>query len=216
MGFVIPVGIKPPFEKLPTGFILFNIDGIADGDLAKAGDPEIYGFLVDLTAEEPSECAGITKEERFYLGVRETDKRVQDKKMEADPRAEKEATLIATLGRFKAFAAAAGVEIEGKDTDVIFSELKNRKVIGKVELKMLKARPGQPQSDEPFAQVNRWLPVGTVDPHVTEEARPTAPGAGPQPAPARAAAPAAPAAPKAAAPAGRPTPTRLGARTATA
>ena len=102
---------------------------------------------------------------------------------------------------------------------MIFSELKNRKVIGKVELKMMKARPGQPQSDEPFTQVNRWLPVGTVDPHVTEEAAKHQGGkapatAGPQPAPARAAAP--PVAPKAAAPAGRPTPTRLGARTATA
>ena len=31
MGFVIPVGIKEPFEKLPTGYIVFNIDKISEG-----------------------------------------------------------------------------------------------------------------------------------------------------------------------------------------
>ena len=29
MGFVIPVGIKEPFEKLPTGYIVLNIDKIS-------------------------------------------------------------------------------------------------------------------------------------------------------------------------------------------
>ena len=29
MGFVIPVGIKEPFEKLPTGYIVFNKIGRA-------------------------------------------------------------------------------------------------------------------------------------------------------------------------------------------
>ena len=106
MGFVIPVGIKEPFEKLPTGYIVFNIDKISEGDLGKEGDP-VYGFLADLTAEEPSEVTGITKEERFYLGIRPTDKRVQNGRAAADPMCEKEETLKATMGRFKAFAAAA-------------------------------------------------------------------------------------------------------------
>ena len=57
MGFVIPVGIKEPFEKLPTGYIVFNIDKISEGGLGKEGDP-VYGFLADLTAEEPSEVTG--------------------------------------------------------------------------------------------------------------------------------------------------------------
>lgn len=215
MGFVIPVGIKEPFEKLPTGYIVFNIDKVTEGDLGKEGDP-VYGFLADLTAEEPSEVTGITKEERFYLGIRPTDKRVQNGRATADPMCEKEETLKATLGRFKAFAAAAGVEIEGKDSDVVFSELQNRKVVAKVSHTV-----GRDNPEQTFAQVDRWLPVGTVDPHVTEEAAkhqggkaPATAGPQPTPAPARAAAP--PAAPKAAAPAGRPTPTRLGARTANA
>ena len=92
MGFVIPVGIKEPFEKLPTGYIVFNIDKISEGDLGKEGDP-VYGFLADLTAEEPSEVTGITKEERFYLGIRPTDKRVQNGRAAADPMCEKEETL---------------------------------------------------------------------------------------------------------------------------
>ena len=212
MGFVIPVGIKEPFEKLPTGYIVFNIDKISEGDLGKEGDP-VYGFLADLTADEPSEVTGITKEERFYLGIRPTDKRVQNGRAAADPMCEKEETLKATMGRFKAFAAAAGVEIEGKDSEVVFSELQNRKVVAKISHTVGKDNP-----EQTFAQVDRWLPVGTVDPHVTEEAAKHQGGkapatAGPQPAPARAAAPPAP---KAAAPAGRPTPTRLGARTANA
>ena len=212
MGFKIPAGIKEPFEKLPTGYIMFNIDKITEGDLGKEGDP-VYGFLADLTAEEPSEVTGITKEERFYLGIRPTDKRVQNGRAEADPMCEKEETLKATLGRFKAFAAAAGVEIEGKDSDAVFSELQNRKVVAKVSHTV-----GRDNPEQTFAQVDRWLPAGTIEPHVTEEAAKHQGGkapatAGPQPT--RAAAPA-PAAPKAAAPAGRPTPQRLGARTANA
>ena len=164
MGFVIPVGIKEPFEKLPTGYIVFNIDKISEGDLGKEGDP-VYGFLADLTAEEPSEVTGITKEERFYLGIRPTDKRAQNGRAAADPMCEKEETLKATMGRFKAFAAAAGVEIEGKDSEVVFSELQNRKIVAKVSHTV-----GRDNPEQTFAQVDRWLPVGTVDPHVTEEA----------------------------------------------
>jgi hypothetical protein len=211
MGFVIPVGIKEPFEKLPTGYIVFNIDKVTEGDLGKEGDP-VYGFLADLTAEEPSEVTGITKEERFYLGIRPTDKRVQSGRATADPMCAQEETLKATLGRFKAFAAAAGVEIEGKNSDVVFSELQNRKVVAKVSHTV-----GRDNPEQTFAQVDRWLPMGTVEPHVTEEAAKHQGGKAPAtagPAPARAAAPAP--APKAAAPAGRPTPQRLGARTANA
>jgi len=212
MGFVIPVGIKEPFEKLPTGYIVFNIDKVTEGDLGKEGDP-VYGFLADLTAEEPSEVTGITKEERFYLGIRPTDKRVQSGRATADPMCEQEETLKATLGRFKVFAAAAGVEIEGKNSDAVFSELQHRKVVAKISHIVGKDNP-----EQTFAQVDRWLPMGTVEAHVTEEAAKHQGGkapatAGPQPT--RAAAPA-PAAPKAAAPAGRPTPQRLGARTANA
>ena len=190
---------------------MFNIDKVTEGDLGKEGDP-VYGFLADLTAEEPSEVTGITKEERFYLGIRPTDKRVQNGRATADPMCEKEETLKATLGRFKVFAAAAGVEIEGKDSDVVFSELQNRKVVAKVSHTV-----GRDNPEQTFAQVDRWLPMGTVEPHVTEEAAKHQGGKAPAtagPAPARAAAPAP--APKAAAPAGRPTPQRLGARTANA
>lgn len=217
MGFVIPTGIKDAFEQLPTGYIVFNIDDVQEGQFGKEGE-EVYGFSVALTAEEPAEVTGISKEEKFFLGVKATDKRVTNGRMQADPMAEKEETLLKTLGRFKAFAAAAGVEIEGKDTDVIFSELKNRKVIGKVDHKILPARKGEEQSNTPFAQVSRWLPLGSLDPHITMEAPAGAEvkapaSAGPQPTRAAAPAPKPAAAP---APAGRPTPQRLGGRTATA
>ena len=99
------------------------------------------------------------------MGIRPTDKRVQNGRAAADPMCEKEETLKATMGRFKAFAAAAGVEIEGKDSEVVFSELQNRKIVAKVSHTV-----GRDNPEQTFAKVDRWLPVGTVDPHVTEEA----------------------------------------------
>ena len=71
---------------------------------------------------------------------------------------EKEETLKATMGRFKAFAAAAGVEIEGKDSEVVFSELQNRKIVAKVSHTV-----GRDNPEQTFAQVDRWLPVGTTN-----------------------------------------------------
>ena len=224
MGFKIPTGIKAPFEQLPTGYVLFNIDEIIEGDLGKEGDP-CYGWLVKLTAVAPDEVNGLSRDERFFLGIRPGDKRVQDGRAQADPMAESDETLRLTMGRVKAFAEAAGLpndQFEGQDSDAIQSALKNRKVLGKVEHKILPARPGQPQSDMPFAQVGRWLPKDCgIEPHVQPEApiggKGAVASAGPLPnggqvatAPTPAPAPAAPApAPRAA---GRAAPARIGAR----
>jgi len=212
MGFQIPVGIQEPFEKLPTGFIVFNIDSIEEGMLGFKEDDLVYGWQVSLTAEEPSAVTGITREEKFYLGIRETDSRVTSGKLKADREAQNPETLIKTLSRFKAFAMAAGVEIEGKDHEVMFSELKNRKIMGKVVHVVGKEDP-----TKTYAQIDRWMPVGSgVEPHVTEEAaqaartgKPAPAQAGPKPA-----APPAVGAPPAAAAAGpapvRALPKRLG------
>lgn len=215
MGWTMPTEIKPPFENLPTGFFVANIDEVQEGMVGKQGE-EVFGIIAALTMEEPVEVAGLTKEQTFFLGVRAEDKRVTSGKIQADPEAKNDETLKYTLGRFEAFAMAAGVDIKGKDSDVVFSELKNRKVMIKVSHKAGKPRPGE--SEAPiFSQIDRWLPIGSgIDPHVTEEmaaaSKPTA-SAGPQPA--RAAAPA-PGKPAAAPAPGRPTPQRLGGRTATA
>lgn len=212
MGFQIPVGIQEPFEKLPTGFIVFNIDSIEEGMLGFKEDDLVYGWQVSLTAEEPSAVTGITREEKFYLGIRETDSRVTSGKLKADREAQNPETLIKTLSRFKAFAMAAGVEIEGKDHEVMFSELKNRKIMGKVVHVV-----GKDDPTKTYAQIDRWMPVGSgVEPHVTEEAaqaartgKPAPAQAGPKPA-----APPAVGAPPAAAAAGpapvRALPKRLG------
>lgn len=212
MGFQIPVGIQEPFEKLPTGFIVFNIDSIEEGMLGFKEDDLVYGWQVSLTAEEPSAVTGITREEKFYLGIRETDSRVTSGKLKADREAQNPETLIKTLSRFKAFAMAAGVEIEGKDHEVMFSELKNRKIVGKVVHVV-----GKDDPTKTYAQIDRWMPVGSgVEPHVTEEAaqaartgKPAPAQAGPKPA-----APPAVGAPPAAAAAGpapvRALPKRLG------
>ena len=188
MGFTFPVGIKDAWEQVPQGYIAFNIDSVEDGLLGKEGD-EVKGIQVMLTVTEPAECVRIIKEEKFYLGLRETDKRVQSGKVKADREADNPETLIITLSRFKAFAHAAGVDIEGQDSEQIYSQLKNRQVLGRVEHKILPARPGEVQSDLPFAQVAKWLPIGTMDPHVTQEAvtQPATKGAASAP---RAAAPA--------------------------
>ena len=212
MGFQIPVGIQEPFEKLPTGFIVFNIDSIEEGMLGFKEDDLVYGWQVSLTAEEPSAVTGITREEKFYLGIRETDSRVTSGKLKADREAQNPETLIKTLSRFKAFAMAAGVEIEGKDHEVMFSELKNRKIMGKVVHVV-----GKDDPTKTYAQIDRWMPVGSgVEPHVTEEAaqaartgKPAPAQAGPKPA-----APPSAGAPPAAAAAGpapvRALPKRLG------
>lgn len=220
MGFTVPTGIKAPFEQLPTGYVLFNIDEIIEGDLGKDGDP-CFGALVKLTAVGPDEVNGLSRDERFQWGIKPGDKRVQDGRAQADPMCEKDETLRLTMGRFKAFAEAAGIpndQFEGQDTDTIYSSLKNRKVLGKVEHKILPARPGQPQSDMPFAQVGRWLPKDCgIEPHVQPESPIVGKGAvasaGPLPnggggVAASAPAPAAPA-PRAA---GRTAPARIGTR----
>lgn len=219
MGFKIPEGIKAPFEQLPTGFIHFNIDEVIEADLGKEGDP-CYGFLVRLTAVAPDEVNGLTREERFFLGIRESDQRVKNGRAKADPMAEKEETLQLTMGRFKVFCEEAGIgNIEGMDSDQMFSALKNRKIMGKVIHKILPARPGQPPSDMPFAQVDRWLPAeGTgIEPHVTQDAPiaakgAAAPGAVPMPNGNGATQAAAPAPAPAPARAGRSAPARVGAR----
>jgi hypothetical protein len=213
MGFVIPAGIKAPFEQLPTGFIVFNIDEVIEADLGKEGDP-CYGFLVKLTAVAPDEVNGLTRDERFYLGIRESDSRVKNGRAKADPEAKDDETLKLTLGRFKAFCEEAGIQqVEGVDSDQLFSALKNRKIMGKVIHKILPARPGQPANDMPFAQVDRWLPAeGTgIEPHVTQDAPVAAKGTPGQVVPLPTAAPA-PAPAPAPARAGRAAPTRVGAR----
>lgn len=219
MGFKIPEGIKAPFEQLPTGFILFNIDEVIEGDLGKEGDP-CYGWLAKLTAVAPDEVNGLTREERFFLGIREGDSRVKNGRATADPMADKDETLQMTMGRVKLFCEAAGIAtIEGMDSDQLFSALKNRKVLGKVIHKILPPRPGQPANDLPFAQVDRWLPAeGTgIEPHVTQDAPIAGKGAtavpGAVPLPNGGATQAAPPAPAPApARAGRSAPARVGAR----
>lgn len=213
MGFQIPTGIQEPFEKLPTGYIVFNIDGIEEGMLGFKEDDLVYGWQVALTAEEPNAVTGITREEKFYLGIRETDSRVTNGKLKADRNAEDPETLKKTLSRFKAFAMAAGVEIEGKDHEVVFSELKNRKLIGKVVHVV-----GKDDPTKTYAQIDRWMPVGSgIEPHVTEEAaqaartgKPAPAQAGPKPAAPPSAAP--PSAPAAGPAPVRAMPKRLGAR----
>ena len=192
--------------------IVFNIDSIDEGMLGFKEDDLVYGWQVALTAEEPSAVTGITREEKFYLGIRETDSRVTSGKLKADRDAQNPETLIKTLSRFKAFAMAAGVEIEGKDHEVMFSELKNRKIMGKVVHVV-----GKDDPTKTYAQIDRWMPVGSgVEPHVTEEAaqaartgKPAPAQAGPKPA-----APPSAGAPPAAAAAGpapvRALPKRLG------
>ena len=204
MGFQVPAGIKEPFEKLPPGVIRFKIEGGTEGDVGTTEAP-CFGIEMQMSAEDPPECAGIPHNARFYLGIRETDYLHKEKGLEVDPEATKEETLVATMGRFKAFCTAAGVEIEGKDTDLIYSELKDRKVLAKVEHKASKDNP-----DQTNARVTRWLPDGTIDPHVTAipEQAATTNGAATKPG-AKLAGPR----PSVPTPAARPTASRLGART---
>ena len=207
MGFVVPVGIKEPFEKLPPGYVKFKIGQGAEGDVGSAESPQ-FGLEVEMEAIEPNEVAGVPHRERFFLGLSDQNYLVQHGKAEADPMAENDATLVLTLGKFKAFCSAAGVEIEGKDSDLVFSELKDRKVIGKVE-----HQTDKKDAKRTNARITRWLPDGTIDPHVTAIPEQAAQQVGNDKA--GVAKPAAAAGPRPATPtvATRPTASRLGVRT---
>lgn len=61
MGFVIPAGIKEPFEKLPTGYIVFNIDKVTEGDLGKEGGSSLW-------VPGGSHCGGAERGHRHHQG----------------------------------------------------------------------------------------------------------------------------------------------------
>jgi len=212
-GFTIPDDIREPFEQLPPGMILFEIGQMVETNVTGKEDDPCFGLAMDVIAVEPPEVAGLTRTEKFFWGIRASDQRVLNGRAKADPWAENNETLQATMGRFKLFVEAVGLECKG-NSEALYAALKGRKVIGHVVHKAGRPKEGQ---DRPmsFANVDRWLPENSgIKLYVSEVSEETAApakggnGAAQQAAPAPAPAPPAPT-PQ---PTGRRGPARVSAR----
>lgn len=199
-----PMEIREPFEKLPAGSVLVTITDVQEGMAGQEGD-EVLAINASFVGEEPAAAAGVTGEDMFWIGIRESDRNVQSGKAQADPEALLAATWEARAGRFQKMAEKAGVDIKGKSRQLVYSELKGRKVILVVEHSVNKKNP-----DFTDAKVKSYWAVGDRQPALSDaEPAKAAPAAGPRPAAApRATAPA----PTPAAAAARPPVRRLGAR----
>lgn len=210
-GTTFPGEIREPFEKVPAGTVLFTIEDVAEGMAGKDENDQVLVIQAHLVGEEPAGALGVGLDTMFFIGIRESDKVVQQGKATADPEGQLAATWAARAGRFQAFATKSGVEIAGKDRQLVYSELKGRQVLGLVEHVIDPKNP-----DFSNARIKSYWAVGEREP-ATSDAAPTqkaAPAAGPRPA-ATAPAPAPRAAGPAPAMAGaavRPPVRRLGAR----
>ena len=200
VGDSFPAEIRDQRDKLPAGDIVFRIDDVQEGMAGREGD-EVLAIVASLTAIEPQQAAGIEHEEMFWIGQRETDKAVTDGKAQADREGLLAATWQYRAARLKMFASKAGIDIQGKNRALAYSELKGRTVLGLVEHEIDKKNPQYTN-----ARVKSWWAVGERTPQVADATEKPQPTAGPRPAAATAPRPMAAQAPV------KPMPRRLGAR----
>jgi hypothetical protein len=191
MGRIIPIGIRDPFEMLPMGTLVMEIESLEEALIGKQGQ-EKYGWKANMKVVDPINAAGITHDEAFFIGT------------DDDPNADNEDTWIKKAGRLKSFCECIGVVVEGADSDVVSSEAKGRRIVGVVSHRMQPEfnRDGSPNqyAGNPRAEV-RWFAEGEKEVGLAEDqtplpARAQKPaatlGAGPRPVgqlPPRAAAP---------------------------
>lgn len=208
-GDSFPAEIREPFERVPAGTVQFVIEDVQEGMMGKDENDQVLVIQASLVGEEPSAAAGVGLDSMFFIGIRESDRAVQQGKATADPEGQLAATWASRAGRFQQFAHKAGVEVAGKNRQLIYSELKGRKVLGLVEHTVNKINP-----DFVDARVKSWWAVGDRTPALSDaEPTPTkaAPTAGPRPAAVQAPTPRA-VAPAPVATISKPAVRRLGAR----
>lgn len=119
-----PSEIRDERKMAPAGWVLFSIDKVERSTI-QAQNVEKAVEKVYMTVQAPEAFEGVNYEETFWLGT------------DQDPLAQNPETLQrGGASKFKTFAAAANVAIEGQDEDLVRSQLKDMKVLGHIQHKV--------------------------------------------------------------------------------
>lgn len=146
-----PAVIKDERKQAPAGWVLFSINSVTREFKGQPGAEKAVE-AVKMTVQAPEAYEGIEHEEVFWLGS------------DQDPKAERPETLErGGASKFKAFAAAIGVNIEGQDEELIRSQLKDQRILGHITHKV---------NTGGFvnARATSWHAEGEKDPMVDEDA----------------------------------------------
>jgi len=150
-----PEDIRDPFELVPAGNILFTIDSVKAGTQSVTrGNAAVEKKTenVHLTVMAPESHAGIAWTKTIWIGS------------DDDPAALQAETLkTGGASKLKSLAAKAGVDIRGKDEELVRSELQDRKVGGSITHKA--KADGFVRAD-----ANVWWAEGERVPVVDEDA----------------------------------------------
>ena len=123
-----PEIIKDEWKQAPAGDIVFSIDGVARlMKSATRGNATVETAVeqVELTVVEPDNYEGIKHTQLFWLGS------------DQDPQALQAETLSrGGASKFKAFAGAIDVAVEGQDEEYVRSMLKDQRIGGHVNWKV--------------------------------------------------------------------------------
>lgn len=146
-----PAVIKDERKQAPAGYVLFAIESVERvNKITKSGEKAVE--QVNMSVVLPEAYEGTPHQEIFWLGT------------DQDPKAEKPETLErGGASKFKTFASAIDVNIEGQDEDLVRSMLKDQRILGQVSHKV---------SADGFvnARVNVWMKEGEKEPMADEDA----------------------------------------------
>lgn len=150
-----PAQIKDEWKQVPAGDVILSIESVERVNQSTTrgnSTSEKATEQLNMTVVEPDAYEGIQHKQIFWLGS------------DDDPLAVKEETLSkGGSSKFKACAAAAGVQIEGQDEELVRSLLKDTRVGAHVTWKV---------TAEGFvrANVTSWFTPGDKTPSADEEA----------------------------------------------
>jgi len=150
-----PAQIKDEWKQVPAGDVILSIDSVERVNQSAARGnttTEVATEQLSMTVVEPDAYEGIAHKQIFWIGS------------DQDPLAVKEETLSrGGSSKFKACAAAAGVQIEGQEEELVRSLLKDTRVGAHVIWKV---------TAEGFvrANVTSWFTVGEKAPNADEDA----------------------------------------------
>jgi len=141
-----PGEIRDDFARVPQGTIKWRITNIGE-ELFETKNGEKKIIKAELVATGPASALGQTYTKIFWVGTKD------------DPEAKKlETWTFSAVRNFKVMAAKAGVVMEGKNRQLIYSELRDREVVGKVTYTLR-------QDGNAMADIQEWFEVGAVELH---------------------------------------------------
>lgn len=150
-----PDEIGEDFTRLPVGTILWKVSDTIEELAGKGKDRKC--IRAELTAMAPIEAIGKEHTRHFWIGTRK------------DPGASKVGTWMKSpdLRNFKVMANKAGVlQVEKKARPLIYSELKGREVVGRVEYERASETLGDgspnPNAGKSYARINEWFLKGEI------------------------------------------------------